>query len=234
MLQSFLSSLGLVAALLGVVTGVPQVVRLLRSPDASGLSYPSAVLGVLSSSSWLTYGLLLLDPAQLVANVPGLGCAVVTAVLCARRLGLPLRGAVAAALVWVPVLLAAHRVGGASAVGVVATAVSLVKMLPQVRTVLRREPLHGLAPATFVLTQVSAALWAVYGLATLQGSVVVCSSVTAVLAGVVLSRRCPPRAVVRALHGGRYGVPGRLLVRPVVLVHGAVPAVVRRRLTLAA
>lgn len=234
MLETLLSSLGLVAALIGVVTGVPQVVRLLRSSDARGLSYSSAVLGVLSSAGWLTYGLLVLDAAQLVANVPGLACAVTTVVLCARRLRLPLRHAAAAALVWVPVLAGAQLLGGASAVGVAATVVSLVKMLPQVRTVLRREPLHGLAPATFVLTQVSATLWTVYGVATVQGSVVVCSAVSAFLAGVVLSRRCPPRVVVRALHGGRYGVPGRLLVRPVVLVHGAVPAAVRRRVTLAA
>nr|WP_276610850.1 PQ-loop repeat-containing protein [Kineococcus siccus] len=103
-------------------------------------------------------------------------------------------------------------------VGVAATAVTLVKMLPQVRTVLRREPLTGLAPATFLLTQVSAATWTAYGLATHQPSVVACSAVSVVLAGVVLSRRCPPRAVVRALHHGRWGVPGQLLVRPVVLL----------------
>lgn len=233
-LATLLSCLGLTAAVLGVVTGIPQALRLCRNPDASGLSYSSSILGVLSSASWLTYGLLRLDAAQLVANVPGLACAVLTAVLCARRLGLPLRHATVSAGAWAPVLATAHLLGGADAVGVAATVVSLVKMLPQVRTVLRREPLHGLAPATFFLTQVSAVLWTVYGLATVQGSVVVCSAVSAVLAGVVLSRRCPPRVVVRALHGGRYGLPGRWLVRPVVLVHRAVPDAVLRRITLAA
>ena len=38
-------------------------------------------------------------------------------------------------------------------------------MLPQILTVVRREPVHGLAPATFVLTQVSATLWTAYGVA---------------------------------------------------------------------
>lgn len=244
MLTTFLSSLGLAAAVLGILTGIPQALRLWRTPDARGLSYSSSILGVLSSASWLTYGLLRLDAAQLVANVPGLACAVLTVVLCARRLGLPLRHAAVAALAWAPVLLGAHLLGGADAVGVAATVVSLVKMLPQVRTVLRREPLHGLAPATFFLTQVSATLWTVYGVATVQGSVIVCSAVSAVLAGVVLSRRCPPRVVVGALHRGRYGRPGHLLVRPVVLVHGVLvddaglggvlPPAVLRRLTLAA
>ena len=220
-------ALGLVAAAIGILTGVPQVLRLLRNPDASGLSYSSAILGVLSSATWLTYGTLLLDPAQLVANVPGLGCAVVTVVLAARRLGVALTPALAATLAWVPVVVGAHVAGGAAAVGVVATAVSLVRMLPQVRTVLRREPLHGLAPAGFVLTQVSAALWTVYGCATGQVSVVVCSAVSAVLAGIVLSRCCPPLAVARALHSGRFGLPGQLLVRPLVLLR-------RATLTLAA
>lgn len=224
---ALISSLGLVAAAIGILTGVPQVLRLLKNPDASGLSYSSAILGVLSSSTWLTYGFMLLDPAQLVANVPGVGCAIVTVVLAARRLGVALTPAIVSALVWVPVVTGAFLVGGPVLVGMVATAVSLVKMLPQVRTVLRREPLHGLAPASFVLTQVSATLWTVYGLATEQPSVVVCSVVSAVLAGVVLSRRCPPVAVARALHYGRLGVPGRLLVRPLVLAR-------RATLTLAA
>lgn len=218
---ALLPALGLTAAALGILTGVPQIVRLLRNPDASGLSYSSAILGVLGAGTWLTYGLLLLDPAQLVANVPGLGCAVTTTALAASRLRLPLRHAVLAVLAWVPVVVTAFALGGAVAVGAAATAVSLVRMVPQVRTVLRREPLHGLAPATFVLTQFSAVLWTVYGGATGQGSVVVCSAVSALLAGVVLSRRLPPRAVVRALHAGRCGVPGRLLVRPLVLLRRA-------------
>nr|WP_246314155.1 SemiSWEET family transporter [Kineococcus aurantiacus] len=220
-------SLGLLAAALGILTGVPQVVRLVRDPDATGLSYSSAVLGALASGTWLSYGAVLRDPAQLVANVPGFLCAVVTVVLAARRLGLRLAPAVVALVAWAPLLAGALAVGGVGLVGALGTVVSLVKMLPQIRTVVRREPLHGLAPATFVLTQVSGGLWAVYGAATGQWSVVVCSVVTVVLAGVVLARRCPPLAVARALHDGRFGVPGRLLVRPLVLAR-------RATLTLAA
>ena len=59
---TLVSCLGLAAAALGILTGIPQVVRLLRTPDASGLSYSSAILGVLSSGTWLTYGFALLDP----------------------------------------------------------------------------------------------------------------------------------------------------------------------------
>lgn len=224
---SLVPLLGLLAAGLGVLTGVPQVLRLLKDPDATGLSYPSAVLGALASGTWLSYGVALLDPAQLLANVPGVVCAVVTVVLAGRRLGVPLRHAVVAVSAWVPVVAAAFVLGGPVVVGMLGTTVSLVKMLPQIVTVLRRAPLTGLAPSTFVLTQVSATLWTVYGLATGQGSVVVCSAVTVVLAGIVLSRRCPPLAVARALHAGRFGLPGQLLVRPFVLAR-------RATLTLAA
>ncbi|WP_432571797.1 SemiSWEET family transporter [Kineococcus sp. SYSU DK005] len=215
-IDALISSLGLLAAAIGVVTGVPQIVQLVRSPDASGLSFSSAVLGALGSGTWLTYGLLLMDPAQLVGNVPGLGCAVVTVVLAARRLGVPLRGAVAAVAAWAPLVAVADLVGGAALVGVLATVVSLVRMLPQVRTAFGSGSLAGLAPGTYVLTQLSATLWTVYGAATGQPSVVVCSFVSVLLAGVVLSRRLPPRHVVRVLHAGRFGLPGQLLVRPVV------------------
>ncbi|WP_432490803.1 SemiSWEET family transporter [Kineococcus gypseus] len=215
-LDVLIPSLGLAAAAVGIATGVPQIVRLLRSGDASGLSFSSSVLGALASGTWLAYGLLLLDPAQVLANAPGLACAVVTVVLAGRRLGVPLRRAGAAAAAWVPLGVGAHLAGGAALVGVLATVVSLVRMLPQVRTALGRGSLAGLAPGTFVLTQLSAVLWTAYGALTAQPSVVVCSAASAVLAGVVLARRCPPRHVVRSLHAGRLGGPGRLLVRPVV------------------
>ncbi|WP_432548480.1 SemiSWEET family sugar transporter [Kineococcus sp. SYSU DK004] len=210
-----ISALGLVAASIGIVTGVPQVLRLLRSPDASGLSYPSTVLGVLGAGTWLTYGLMLLDPAQLVANVPGLACAVLTAALAARRLGVRLGTTWLAVGAWSAAVAVTAVVAGATAVGVAATVVSLVRMVPQVRTALGGEPLNGIAPATFALTQLSALLWTVYGAATSQESVVVCSLVSALLAGVVLSRRCPPRHLVHVLHHGRWGDAGRALVRPV-------------------
>ncbi|WP_432484128.1 SemiSWEET family transporter [Kineococcus esterisolvens] len=222
-LDALISSLGLLAAAVGIATGVPQLLRLLRSPDASGLSFSSSVLGVLGAGTWLTYGLLLMDPAQLVANVPGLACAAATVVLAARRLGVPLRRANAAVAAWVPVVAVAHVAGGATLVGAVATAVSLVRMVPQVRTAFGSGSLAGLAPGTYVLTQLSATLWTVYGATTGQPSVVVCSVVSVLLAGVVLSRRLPPRHVVRALHAGRFGLPGQLLVRPLVAL--ARPAV---------
>ncbi|NAZ85025.1 SemiSWEET family transporter [Kineococcus indalonis] len=215
-IDALISSLGLFAATVGIVTGVPQIVQLVRSPDASGLSFSSAVLGALGSGTWLTYGLLLMDPAQLVGNVPGLGCAAITVVLAARRLGVPLRRALVALAAWAPLVAVADVVGGAALVGALATVVSLVRMVPQVRIAFGSGSLAGLAPGTYVLTQFSATLWTVYGVATAQPSVVVCSFVSILLAGVVLSRRLPPRHVVRALHDGRFGVPGRLLVRPVV------------------
>jgi len=224
---TLISVLGLVAAGIGILTGVPQIIRLIRNPDASGLSYTSSILGVLAAGTWLSYGILLMDPAQLVGNVPGIVCAVITAVLAAKRLHLPLRTLFLAAAGWAPVAVTAYLLGGTVALGSTATVVSLVKMVPQVRTVFGRAPLAGLAPSSFMLTQLSATLWTIYGAAMGQPSVVVCSAVTAVLASVILSRRCPPIATARALHYGRLGVPGRILVRPLVLAR-------RAQLTLAA
>ncbi|WP_345713773.1 SemiSWEET family transporter, partial [Kineococcus glutinatus] len=213
---TFIDFLGLTAAAIGVVTGVPQVLRLLRNPDASGVSAASSLLGVLSSGSWLLYGLLLLDPAQLVANVPGLAAALVTAVLAYHRLGArQLHGQLLTAG-YAALLAGVWVLAGASGVGAAATVVSLVKMAPQIRLVLRGGSLAGLAPATFALATAAAVLWTVYGAAQGQVSVVVCSALSALMSGFVLVRRCPPRVVVRALHAGRWGTPGQLLVRPVL------------------
>ena len=212
---TLIPALGLTAATIGVLTSVPQVVRLARTPDADGLSAASSLLGVLSAGSWLAYGVLLLDPAQLVGNVPGLAAAVVTAALVYRRVGLPqVRGQLMTAA-YALALAGVWSVAGVEGVGVAATVVSLVKMAPQLRVVVRGGSLSALSPATYLLATAAAVLWTAYGLAMGQASVVVCSALSAAMTGFVLVRRCPPRAVVRALHAGRWGVPGRLLVRPV-------------------
>ncbi|WP_459642810.1 PQ-loop domain-containing transporter [Kineococcus sp. NUM-3379] len=214
--ETLVHTVGLTAATLGVLTSVPQVARLLRDPRAEGLSPASSLLGVLAAGSWLTYGVLLLDPAQLVGNVPGLLGAVLTAALVYRRTGLRQAHGQVLTAAWALALAGVWFLAGVQGVGIAATVVSLVKMAPQIGVVLRGGSLAALSPGTYLLATVAAVLWTVYGLALGQGSVIACSAISAVLSAFVLSRRCPPRRVVLALHAGRWGAPGRVLVRPVL------------------
>ena len=168
MFSSWLATVGLVAAVLGVSTSLPQVWRLLRSPGAEGLSLASTVLGALSAATWLTYGTLQLDPPQILANVPGLAGAAAIAVLVLRRTSTPPARVLAGCAAWALVVLAAWAVAGPVAVGTAATAVSLVARAPQVREVFVAPSLAGVSPASFALSVTACTLWAVYGFGTGQ------------------------------------------------------------------
>jgi uncharacterized protein with PQ loop repeat len=168
MSSSWLATVGLAAAVLGVSTSLPQVWRLLRSPGAEGLSLASAVLGALSAATWLTYGALQVDMPQIVANVPGLAGATAVAVLVLRRTTTRPVHVVAACAGWALVVLAVWAVAGPVAVGTAATAVSLVARAPQVREVFVAPSLAGVSPLSFGLSVTACTLWAVYGVGTGQ------------------------------------------------------------------
>lgn len=213
----WVSVLGLFAAGVGTGCAIPQVVRLARSAHAHGLSFPSTVLSAVSSMTWLLYGLLLSDTAQVVANVLGLGMAVATVALIVRRRSeVRLRWVFAAVAGWAALLAVTASVGGPSALGVAATGVSLVTRWPQVVQVLRGGPLAALSPASLALSLVASGSWGVYGALVGQVPVWLCSVLSLVLTAVILTRRCPAQVVVPALAAGRWGRPGRVLVRPVV------------------
>ena len=72
-----MTALGLLAGLLTTVCWVPQLARSLRTRSTDDLSW--AYLGVLATglAMWLTYGILLADPAIIASNVLALACVTV-------------------------------------------------------------------------------------------------------------------------------------------------------------
>ncbi|MEV1290277.1 PQ-loop domain-containing transporter [Micromonospora sp. NPDC049679] len=210
-----LAALGLVAAVIGIIGTLPQLLLLMRASHADGVSFASVVLGVLSTATWLTYALALADVTQIVANVPAVASAIAIVVLVVRRTAVPLTRSLWAAAVWAVAIGIMFVAGGAAAVGIAAAAVSIVRQVPQLRLAFSGASLDGLSPAAYVLAIASASLWTVYGLA--LGLVPVWGNAlfAVVLSIGVLARRCPPRHVIAVLDAGRWGVPGQLLVRPV-------------------
>lgn len=186
------SVIGLVAAAFGTVVSLPQIVRLSRSSHADGVSYPAVLLGVLMAGTWLAYGIVLRDPAQIVANIPGLAGTLTVAVLVARRTDIP-RGRTALTVAgWITLAAVAYVLGGPLALGFAATVVSIVRQAPQLIKVLQPGSLNGLAPTSYLLGITSAVLWTVYGLGTAQPPVWGTALATAVISLVVLVRRLMP------------------------------------------
>lgn len=197
--------LGAAAVAVGLCAAWRQVLRMRRTRSTEGVSWPSAVLGVVCVTVWLTYGVVADDAVQMVNNTLALLAA---AALCALLL------AYARPRVWPALTVAAAAAAavgaawlGAGAVGVAAaaSALSIAKMLPQLRLALSSASLFGLCPWSTLLGLLSAVLWLGYGLSVTDVAVTVTSFVAAGLSTVVTARRLPPRRTLESLANGRLG-----------------------------
>jgi hypothetical protein len=191
------AALGVLGAALSMSLPWPQVWRSCALGRTTGLSASATFLGVAMPAGWITYGLLIGDPLQIVSNiVTGVaGLAVLIGLLAARtdlRSGRPLAvsAAAAATVAGASVLsgLAAalpHVDGGrvAPLLGAVLAVAAALSAVPQPLALLRdrTQDLAGLSPLRWRLGVAACACWTLYGLGT--GQAAVWASALAGLAG---------------------------------------------------
>ncbi len=61
--------IGYVAATVGALIFLPQVIKTVRTKDTKGLSLPTFILISINNSLWLTYGILTADSAIVLSQV---------------------------------------------------------------------------------------------------------------------------------------------------------------------
>jgi MtN3 and saliva related transmembrane protein len=168
------------AAVLLAFISLPQVLRLLRSRDTTGVSAPTWVVSVACGACWTEYGITTnLWPTILSNALYALGALLVLRLLSKRVAALGvLTAASVFAISW------ALPVG---VVGVVAVLITLGAYAPQARASLR-EDLSGVAMGTWALALATEVLWALYGILTGVWAVAAPSAVTAPLALLILLR----------------------------------------------
>lgn len=156
--------LGAAGTVIGLVRALPQLVRLLSTRDAHGVSLDTAATSCVVSFSWATYGVLTGQIAVAVAS--GLSGAVFALItMFGLRLGRHVRELRAA-----PYALAVVAVVGVAAgstgLGVILAISALTANTPQVVVAYRERDLTGLSPSTWALTASDGAVWTTYGLLT--------------------------------------------------------------------
>ncbi len=222
---------GFLGAALSMSIAWPQVFLSCVRRRTGGLSPAACLLSVAMPAGWLTYGLLISDRIQVVANSLNLlaGVAVLIALLATQprlRSIRALRGAAgmagtvlfaictaagSAALPGVP----AHRAG--TLLGAVLAVSSFLSALPQPLALLRNraQDVSGVSPLRFRLAAAASGSWLVYGLGTAQPAVWasalvgVSSALTVCL--VLASRRAPVESAMIATPQWRGSVVTRSL-----------------------
>lgn len=163
--------LGLSSIVLQQVRTLPQIVRIVRRRDASGVSALTWSLVLVSCLTWFVYGFVFDDPVFIFNNVLTTGGALAVLLAMARCGAASWSRPLIVAAATIVLLWLLVTVGGHTAFAVFATAIGLVMFLPQVYRVFRSSDVSGVSPGTWGLIALSSFSWILYGLATMQPAV---------------------------------------------------------------
>ena len=149
-------ALGLALALI-----LPQLVRIARGRDATGISVGGLVSGTISFVAWLAYYLHLDETAAVVAMAGGGTAYLATTVLAVRFDGD--RRGLAVPLVLSIVLAIAIALGGWDALALALVTTVLWAYVPAVVSAWTAPTITGLSPLTWSLAAAYGAVWALFG-----------------------------------------------------------------------
>jgi uncharacterized protein with PQ loop repeat len=174
------------ATMLALVSMAPQVSRLWRTRDASGVALSSATIGIVSEAAWVHYtlgeGLWSAVPESVLAT--SINVILAVAVL---RTGVARSRAAAATAAWAAVVLVAG-VAGPSSLGALLAVAYTLEVVPSVWAVHRTSAPTGVAAGTWVMVGVECVLWGVYGLAERDPALLTLGCVGTAAAGAILLR----------------------------------------------
>ncbi len=184
---STLTMLLIVANVFGVGMLVPQARRLARTKRVAGVSPRWIGLGVGINTGWLAYGFL--------ADLPGLlpvsaGALALYGWMLITLAQIPNGGtaeAVATAVALLVLLAAIALTAGIPAMGVIGLGfLYTVQFVPAARESFTSIDLSGIAPTTWAMALIEAAIWAFYGVSTSDVGLLIGGIGASVMSSIVL------------------------------------------------
>lgn len=156
------SILGAIGTVIGLIRAVPQLVRLLRTRHAHGVSVDTAATSSIVSFGWATYGVLTTQPyVSFATGSSGVIFAMITAL--ALRFGRRVREFRVAPL-WLAVLLLVGISAGETGLGVALPISVLAANIPQLWVAYKEGNLADLSLGTWLLSMSDGLVWGVYAL----------------------------------------------------------------------
>ena len=179
--------LGGLGTVIGLVRALPQLVRLLRTRNAHGVSLDTATTSSIVSFGWATYGALTDQlPVTLATGASGVVFALIA--LFALRFGRRMTE-LRAAPVWLVVLVVATLLWRANGLGVLLPVSVLVANIPQLVVAFRESDLRGLSASTWLLSVSDGAVWALYALVTGDLTILVFGVLQLTTSSAIVARR---------------------------------------------
>lgn len=142
---------------------LPQILKLRRTGDTAGVSWPWAALTSVNNAAWFAYFALSAYWAALVPSSSATLLAGALATMLARRGRATVRPA---ALIgaWAALLTAALAVSGRAGLGTLLTAAFVLQVTPSIWTAYRTDRPTGISQGTWILILGELSCWAAFGL----------------------------------------------------------------------
>jgi uncharacterized protein with PQ loop repeat len=166
---------------------IPQIRKLIRTSDPTGVSGTWPAIGLVSNAGWTAY----LVSQQLWAAAPSTSVMVFFYLIVLRtlhRAGLPLRAAIVRGALSIAILVTTFALGSWGTLGLVLGWAYVPQLAPAIWAAYRTSDPTGIAAGTWALIGIEAALWMVYGGLLADTPVVIFGAVGVVAAALILGR----------------------------------------------
>jgi uncharacterized protein with PQ loop repeat len=151
------------AAAFAIPQFLPQLLKLQRTNDTAGVSWPWATLTSVNNAAWFAYFALSAYWAALVPSSSATLLAGALAAMLARR-GRATARPVVLVGAWATLLAAAFAVAGRAGLGTLLTAAFVLQVTPSIWTAYRTARPTGISQGTWLLILGELACWTTFGL----------------------------------------------------------------------
>ena len=191
-----LANIAIVAATLSTIAFLlPQIVKLVKTRDSSGVSATWPALGFVINVGWFIYVISQqLWTATLAPFSTFISYAVILWAL--RRTGRDLRASLARGVVWTALLVGTTVIAGWTTLGVVLGLSYGVMLAPSIWTAYRTVDPSGISPGTWWIGSAEAVLWGYFGLFHADRGIVTFGIVGVLGATMMLARYYATRRLV--------------------------------------
>lgn len=188
------SILGLFGTLIGLVRALPQLISLLRSKEAGGVSIDTAATSSIVGFGWAVYGFMTNQPDVALATGSS---AIVFLIITffALQFGRQIKE-LKIAPIWCCVLLLAAIIKEESGLGIILPISVLVSNIPQLWVAYKEDNLSDLSLGTWLLSMSDGFVWGAYSLIQHNSSIMIFAFFQLTTSGLIVSLKILYRAKI--------------------------------------
>lgn len=172
---------GWLGACVGVILGLPQLLRLMRTRNIDGLSLMSWRLIIAMNIAWTAHGIRLGEANMITTNSLQMACSVPIAVLLSRAERLRPVIVLGTSVGLAALMIGVDQMLGSAMFGVFSIVVAVVSGVGQSVQLVRAPHVNGVSTLFAVLAVVNQVMWVLWGLVVRDTGTVLTSSTMGVM-----------------------------------------------------